>query len=67
VKYQRRVNRKLTDQSSARPDDDGVLAGPCWPNDAALPRVVRRHGEVMLDEGWVRIEDDDPAESQAAP
>jgi hypothetical protein len=62
VKYQRRINRKLTDQSSARTDDDDVLAGPCWPNDAALPRVVRRHGEVVLDEGWERLEDGEATE-----
>ena len=62
MKYQRRINRKLTDQTSAPPDDQGLLAGPCWPDDGALPRVVQRHGEAVLDEGWVRVEDGGPAD-----
>ena len=62
MKYQCRINRKLVDQTPAPCDDEGLLAGPCWPDDGALPRVVRRHGEVVLDEGWVRVDDHERAD-----
>jgi hypothetical protein len=67
VRYTRRINQKLTDESSAEVDDLGVLSGPCWPDDAALPRVVRRNGEVVLDEGWIRDAADEAPDDYDSP
>ncbi|MPZ72395.1 MAG: hypothetical protein GEU74_04070 [Nitriliruptorales bacterium] len=65
MKYRRVVNRRLGEELSSADPEDLALVAPCWPEDASLPRVVQRNGEVVLDEGWVRIEDEadepDPA------
>lgn len=58
MKYRRVVNRRLDEESHRADPENPVLAGPCWPEDASLPRVVQRNGEVVLDEGWTRVEDD---------
>ena len=65
MKYRRVVNQKLEDADSSDMPDDMVVAAPCWPEDGTLPRIVERNGEIVLDEGWVEIDDEDEPEPDA--
>jgi hypothetical protein len=64
VKYQRVVNKKL-DNAESGDTPAAELAGPCWPEDASLPRIVERNGEIVLDEAWVAVDDDQEPEPDA--
>ena len=60
MKYRRVVNRRLNSGDAPVDTENPVIAAPCWPEDASLPRIVERNGEIVLDEGWVRVDDEEP-------